>query len=276
MSKGGENVQKQGAAVAAPRGEELYRYGKPLLPLISRRGFIAAGILSAASVTVRPWQSALAAAAPPPAYKFPWKTFWGAVTLGATIMGYGSLAMLASQFIESIKTKNPEQAASIAGEIASLRRNKFKAPTALEEFPDYKIFDLGGGRVSIPLFHEDGLNGVRTYFAGARSAARLTSPVETTIPGLAEVLRLKGFKKAGALLRPIEQTKMYWSRYQESDKTGEDNRYKSALSALLRYTYESQSATSGLTHVVVENVKDPVTGKSTHYEIPVAIKIDQG
>jgi hypothetical protein len=252
--------------------EALEKANKPLPALISRRMFIAAGVVGTVSVSIS--RHNLMAVTPEPV-RFKWDSFLSYATLAAGIMGYGPVVQLVTSFISAVKAKDPQQAAAILTEADFLRRKDYLDPARIRDIPaGLKPSITEDGRIALPFLHSDGLNGIVSYILGKDVFSRLAGPTQGSIKGVAEILKTLGFtqKNSPGLLSPKSQLITAFSKFGESDQSENDgDRYKSDADAILRFFYRNTGAGTGQNDFVVENARDPISGKLTDIENAVVI-----
>jgi hypothetical protein len=256
--------------------EALEKANKPLPALISRRMFIAAGVVGTVSVSIS--RHNLMAVTPEPIGS-KWKSFLNFAALAAGIMGYGPVVQVITSFISAVKAKDPQQAAAILTEADFLRGKHYLDPTRIRDIPErLKPSITPDGRIALPFLHSDGLNGIVSHILGKNVFTRLAGPTQGSIPGVTEILRTLGFseKNLSPLFSPKEQLITAFSKFEESDKSeNTGDRYKSDADAILRFFYRNTGSGTGQNDFVVENARDPITGKLTNIENAVVIAFEE-
>jgi hypothetical protein len=254
--------------------EALEKANKPLPALISRRLFIAAGVIGTVSVSIS--RRNLMAANAEPVYSR-WKSFLQFAGLAAGLMGYGPVVELVTNFISAVRARDPQQAAAILAESEFLRGKKYLDPLRVPNIPeDWKPSITQDGRVALPFLHSDGLNGVVSHLLGNQVFSRLSGPTDLTIPAINKMLRRIGFapKDLSGIFSPKEQLVTAFSKFENSDPSSGGDKYKSDADAILRLFYRNTGLGTGQNDFVIENVNDPVSRTRKFIENVVVVRYD--
>ena len=202
------NSESSPKAILDPQ-KQVTKGSKPLLPLISRRIFLGTSTVSLLGAALTPWGLPAIAEPANAAYKFPWDIFWAGAGLAANIMGYGTAFQLAKNLFESIKEKDPNRAAAIAANIASLKSLGFKDPRTTN-YPEFGgAYQTGDGRIAIPFVHKTIPNGVVAYYGNNNAAVQLSAPTQFAILGIDQGLRADDLQlnpeKIPSMVAPMSQ-----------------------------------------------------------------------
>jgi len=243
--------------------------------LISRRMFIAQGVVGTVSVSIS--RHNLLAATPEPAGS-KWKSFLMYAGLAAGIIGYGPVVQLVTSFISAVKAKDPQQAAAILAESGFLRERNYLDPLRIRNVPEeLRPSMTQDGRVAIPFLHSDGLNGIVSHLLGKDVFTRLAGPTEGSLPGVNNILSRLGFrqKELTGILSPKQQLTTAFSKFEDSDKSENDgDRYRSDADAILRFFYRNTGVGTGQNDFVIENASDPVTRKKKFIKNVVVVSYE--
>lgn len=250
---------------------------QPLLPLISRRKFMVASAIGAVTVSISASKGTLITyGAEPLAPK--WKTVLSVAGLAATIMGYGPFVGLITEFIGSVRSRDPEQAAKIVGESELLKGKNYLDPLQIVGVPEsWRPFLGPDGRVSLPFLHSNGLDGVASYILKSNVLSRLAATTHGAILGSNESLKENyGFSAEDliGIYSPRTQLKEAFSLFGKSDQPDGGDRYQSEVDAILRFFHRNTGKGTAQNDVVLEGVRDPTTGKKIHIEDTVGVSYE--
>jgi hypothetical protein len=249
--------------------EALRNANKPLPALISRRMFIATGVIGTVSVSIsRPNIMAIQTERA----DSKWKSFHLYMGVAAGLMGYHPATDLDTDFSSAVRARDPQQAAAILAEVEFLRGRKYLDPL-LTSWP----LMTQDGRMAFSFLHSDGLNGVVSYLLGNVVFARLAGTTMGSIPGVHKILRSLGFtqKELTGLLSPKEQLVSAFSKFDNSDLSEkESDKYRSDGDAILRFFYRNTGRGTGQVDFVMENVTDPITRTKKFIESVVLVRYE--
>lgn len=256
------------------RTKALEKASQPLFPFISRRKFMVASAIGAVTVTISPLSSTLIVNAAEPLPPFKWKSFLGFAGIAATIMGYGPILALFSDFISAVKAKDPEKAAKIVGETGLLKGKGYLDPSqVIGATSDWNPFQTADGKIGLPFLHKDGLNGIVSYLIGSGVLARLAGTTQAAIPGASTSLEGNfGFSAADlvGIFSPKEQISASFGKFDKTDKN--PDKYKSQVDAVLRFFNTNTGNGTSQNSFVVEDARDPTSGKKIHIEDKIDVR----
>lgn len=188
---------------------------------LTRRNFLACGVIATAALTVTPLTSALVI---PPPVKFNWEFLKQIATAIATILGYGTLAQNILQRLDcagSLRTNVGNMSLKGFLDPCQLPADAPKIGAEEREHAHHAIYQPAN-RFWVMAPHTDRYNGLSLFFDRHQSqepTGRLSLPTLHHFQKMPQALRTLGYANGDALrqaLIPREQTRAAEGRFQQS------------------------------------------------------------